>query len=83
MAWRSSISARPWRPTGRVDGPAAVSAALQNLTPATTYHVRLFAFGRGGVGRGDDVPFTTLPAASIAPAPVAPHPRRRRSRPPP
>jgi hypothetical protein len=59
---------------GRADGAVAVSAALQNLTPATTYHVRLFAFGRGGIARGDDVPFTTLPAAPVAPAPVAPAP---------
>jgi len=45
-----------------------VSARIEGLQPQTTYHVRLVAFSRRGVGWGDDVTFTT----SAAPVPVPP-----------
>ena len=52
--------------------PVAVSAPITGLTPATTYHVRLFAFNHHGFARGDDVPFTTVVpvAPTLAPAPT-------------
>jgi hypothetical protein len=54
---------------GDGDGPVAVSAHIDGLSPSTTYHVRLIAFSRHGFARGDDVPFTTT-AAPVPPAPV-------------
>jgi hypothetical protein len=54
-------------------GPVAVSAHIEGLSPATTYHVRLVAFNRHGFAAGADVPFTTAAAAAAAaPAPVPP-----------
>jgi hypothetical protein len=54
--------------------PVAVSAAVTGLTPGATYHVRLIAFSHRGVGRGDDVPFTTVvpvvPALTPPPTPT-------------
>src|SRR4051794_10396315 len=75
-------------PTQRIPAgpPAAVSAALTGLTPATVYHYRLFAFHPGRPGQADlgaDQAFTTAPvpapaavpaAAAPAPLPVAPTP---------
>jgi hypothetical protein len=67
---------------GAGNGPRAVSATITGLTPATTYHFRLFA-GDGhfpGAAAGDDVTFTTASgpppatttaAPAAAPAPVA------------
>jgi hypothetical protein len=52
--------------------PEAVSAALQGLTPSTTYHYRLVA---GGV-EGDDRMFTT---AAAAPSPTPPQISRLRA----
>jgi hypothetical protein len=53
--------------------PVTVSAPITGLTPATTYHVRLIAFNRHGVARGEDVPFTTVvpivPALTPPPTP--------------
>ena len=47
----------------------AVSAAIEGLTPGTTYHVRLIAFNHHGFARGDDVPFTTpVPVVPVVPA---------------
>jgi hypothetical protein len=57
---------------GDGDAPVAVSADIAGLSPATTYHVRLVAFSRRGLGFGEDVSFAT-PAAPI-PTPVAPAP---------
>jgi IPT/TIG domain len=39
--------------------PAAVSAALTGLTPATTYHFRILAANQGGSTSGPDASFTT------------------------
>src|SRR4051795_8508265 len=75
-------------PTQRVPAgpPAAVSAALTGLTPATVYHYRLFAFPPR---RGRPPP---PPASSRSPraararrpsAPTRPPPPRRCRRPPP
>jgi hypothetical protein len=61
--------------------PLAVSAHVDGLSPATTYHVRLVAFNRHGFAAGADVPFGTAapapapaPPAPVAPAPPAPLP---------
>lgn len=47
-----------------------VSARIEGLQPQTTYHVRLVAFGRQGVGWGDDITFTTTPTPVPAPPPM-------------
>jgi hypothetical protein len=57
---------------GAGDAPVAVSALIEGLTPATTYHVRLVAFSRRGLVFGDDMAFATL--AAPIPVPVAPAP---------
>ena len=54
--------------------PVAVSAHIEGLSPATTYHVRLVAFSRHGFAAGGDVPFTTAAPAAAPPPPVAPAP---------
>jgi hypothetical protein len=55
--------------------PVAVSAHVEGLSPATTYHVRLVAFNRHGFAQTADVPFiTAAPPAPVAPAPPAPLP---------
>jgi hypothetical protein len=58
------------------DGTAAVavSARIEDLTPATTYHVRLVAFSRRGLDVGADVAFATLAAPIPVPVPPAPTP---------
>jgi hypothetical protein len=57
---------------GNGTAPFAVSAHVDGLSAATTYHVRLVAFNRDGLGFGDDVVFATL--TSALPTPVAPTP---------
>jgi hypothetical protein len=62
---------------GDGEAPVAVSAHVEGLSPATTYHVRLVAFSRRGLGFGGDVAFATLAApipAPVAPAPTPPPP---------
>jgi hypothetical protein len=58
------------------DGTAAiaVSARIEGLTPATTYHVRLVAFNHRGFDIGADVAFATLAAPIPVPVPPAPTP---------
>lgn len=52
-----------------------VSVTVTDLTPGTTYHVRLIAQHPGrAVAIGHDVTFTTLAAPVTAPAPVTPAP---------
>jgi hypothetical protein len=50
----------------------AVSAHVDGLSAATTYHVRLVAFSHRGIDIGADVAFATL--ATPIPVPVAPAP---------
>jgi hypothetical protein len=54
--------------------PVAVSANVDGLSPATTYHVRLVAFNRHGFAQSVDVPFTTAAPATAVPVPPAPRP---------
>jgi hypothetical protein len=53
--------------------PIAVSARVDGLTPATTYHVRLIGFSRHGFDVGRDVAFASLPGEP-GPAPGEPLP---------
>jgi hypothetical protein len=65
----------PIASAGDGTAPVAVSARIEGLTAATTYHFRLIAFSRfHGFARGDDMSFSTLAAAVPAPAPPAPAP---------
>jgi hypothetical protein len=50
-----------------VEGYPSVSAALNELLPATAYHFRLVVEGEAGTEYGPDVSFTTRP---LAPPPV-------------
>jgi hypothetical protein len=59
---------------GAGDAPVAVSARVEGLTPATTYHVRLVAYNRHGLDIGADVAFATLGAPIPVPVPPAPGP---------
>jgi hypothetical protein len=59
---------------GNAGTPFSVSAHVDGLTAATTYHVRLVAFNRDGLGFGDDVAFATLATAIPTPVPPAPTP---------
>jgi hypothetical protein len=52
--------------------PIAVSARVEGLTAATTYHARLVAFSHEGLDIGADVAFATL--ADTMPVPVTPVP---------
>ncbi|HEX3510917.1 MAG TPA: IPT/TIG domain-containing protein [Solirubrobacteraceae bacterium] len=52
--------------------PVAVKAALSNLTPSTTYHVRVVATNADGTSEGAGVAFTTLPSARPTVATEAP-----------
>jgi hypothetical protein len=54
--------------------PIAVSARIDGLTAATTYHVRLVAFSHEGLDIGADVAFATLAAPIAVPVPPAPTP---------
>ena len=53
-------------------GGLPVSATLDALSPATTYHYRLVASNKAGVGRGHDQSFTTAPGTPAAPTPSTP-----------
>jgi hypothetical protein len=68
-------SRTPIAPAGDGLEPVPVSAHVEGLSPATTYHVRLVAFNRH-FARTADVTFTTAaapaPPPPVAPAPVAP-----------
>lgn len=44
-------------------GTASFASLLDNLTPATTYHVRAYATSATGTAYGDEKTFTTLPPA--------------------
>jgi hypothetical protein len=57
-------SATPATDTGVTFGALPVAATLDRLTPGTTYHFRLVATNKGGVGQGHDQSFTT-PAATL------------------
>jgi hypothetical protein len=57
---------------GSGNDPIAVTAHVDGLTPATTYHARLVAFSHEGLAIGDDAAFATL--AAPIPVPVAPAP---------
>ena len=59
----------PVASAGNGAGPVAVSAPVGGLTPSTTYHFRLVAFGFHGLARGDEMTFTTAAAAAPTPAP--------------
>jgi hypothetical protein len=63
----------PIAPAGAGGDPVAVSAHVDGLSPATTYHVRLVAFSHHGFAVGEDVTFATATAA--APVPPAPIPQ--------
>jgi hypothetical protein len=67
-AWTPIMSAGDGR------DPVAVSAHIEGLSAATTYHVRLVTFNRRGFAHGADVPFTTAAPAAAVPPPVAPAP---------
>jgi hypothetical protein len=64
----------PIAPAGAGGAPVAVSAHVEGLSPATTYHVQLVAFSQHGFGVGEDVTFATVTAA--APVPPAPLPQQ-------
>src|SRR6185503_17465416 len=59
---------------GNGSTPFALSAHVDGLSPATTYHVRLVGFNRDGLGFGEDVVFATLATAIPTPVPPAPTP---------
>jgi hypothetical protein len=64
-------SQTPIAPAGDGHDPVPVSAHVEGLSPATTYHVRLVAFNRH-FARTADVTFTTAAPAPLAPPPPAP-----------
>lgn len=59
---------------GSGSAPIAVSAHVEGLTAATTYHARLVAFSHEGLDIGADIAFATLAASIPAPVPPAPGP---------
>ena len=59
---------------GAGSAPIAVSARVDGLTAATTYHARLVAFSNEGLDIGGDVAFATLAAPIAVPVPPAPGP---------
>jgi hypothetical protein len=59
---------------GAGSAPIAVSARVDGLTAATTYHIRLVAFSNEGLDIGADVVFATLAAPIAVPVPPAPTP---------
>jgi hypothetical protein len=59
---------------GSGNAPIAVSAHVEGLTAATTYHARLVAFSHEGLDIGADVAFATLAASIPVPVPVPPAP---------
>ncbi len=52
-------------PPGSGSEPVPVSAALEGLSPGTTYDARIVASNSTGIGYGLDEPFTTLPALTL------------------
>jgi phosphodiesterase/alkaline phosphatase D-like protein len=58
-AYGSSVPCSPSPGSGTV--AVAVSGAIEKLAPDTTYHFRVSATGAGGISRGTDVSFKTLP----------------------
>jgi hypothetical protein len=58
---------------GKGDKPVNVTAAIGNLAPATTYHVRLVASNDRGITQGDDMSFAT-PAMTTGQGPQTPLP---------
>jgi hypothetical protein len=65
---------------GKGDKPVNVTAAIGDLAPATTYHVRLVAFNDRGITHGEDMSFATAAIATgqgpqpPLPPPAAPSP---------
>lgn len=59
---------------GSGNATIAVSAHVEGLTAATTYHARLVAFSHKGLDIGADVAFATLAAPIPVPVPPAPGP---------
>jgi hypothetical protein len=57
---------------GAGSGAAAVTAALSDLAPGTTYHFRLVATSEDGTTGSDDAQFTTATMAAPPPAPEPP-----------
>jgi hypothetical protein len=79
FGYGTSVPSAKFAPTPPAVVPAGqggpVSVTVTDLTPGTTYHVRLIAQHPGQAVRiGNDVTFTTLAAPVTAPAPVAPAP---------
>jgi hypothetical protein len=68
------VAHTPLGSAGSGDAPVAVSAHVEGLTPATTYHARLVAFSHEGLDIGADVAFATLAAPIAVPVPPAPGP---------
>jgi hypothetical protein len=64
----------PLGSVGTGKDPIAVTAKVDGLTPATTYHARLVAFNHEGLAFGEDVAFATLAAPIPVPVPPAPTP---------
>jgi len=66
----------PFASAGDGREPVTVSVEVANLSPGTTYHVRLVAFNRHRIATSDDVAFATQPAApadaGATPAPPSP-----------
>jgi hypothetical protein len=62
----------PFASAGDGFAPVAVSARVEGLAPATTYHVRLIAFSHHRFAHGDDVTFTTPAEPPPPPAPAPP-----------
>lgn len=63
----------PTTSAGAGTAPVAVTARIQGLTPATTYHARLIAFNRQGFDVASDVSFATA-APGSTPGPPLPTP---------
>ncbi len=58
---------------GSGSSPVAVSAAITGLTANTTYHFRISATNPGGVNKGSDETFKTLPnAPTVVTKPASP-----------
>jgi hypothetical protein len=66
----------PFASAGDGREPVGVSVDVANLSPGTTYHVRLVAFNRHRIAIGGDVAFATPPAAPPEPpaTPAQPSP---------
>jgi hypothetical protein len=63
-------SATPTAGAGSGAGPVPVGATIGALSPATTYHYRLVATGKGGVTKGADRTFKTASPLVSTPAPA-------------